>query len=58
MTSKELKDARRKLGLTQAALGAAIGVSASQVHSMETGRRNIGLLVELAIRYRLREEGH
>lgn len=57
MTSTELQEARRKLGLGQAALGAAIGVSASQVYSMEVGRRDIGLCVELALRYRLIESG-
>lgn len=57
MTGAELQGVRRKLGLSQAALGASIGVSASQVYSMESGRRDIGLCVELAVRYRLNEAG-
>ena len=58
MSPEELQEARRKLGLGQSALGAAIGVSGSQVYSMEAGRRDIGLCVELALRYRLVESGH
>jgi len=57
MTRSELQEARRKLGLGQDALGAFIGVSGSQVYSMEAGRRDIGLCVELALRYRLIEAG-
>jgi len=57
VTCEELQKARRALGLTQAAMGAAIGVSPSQVYSMEAGRRDIGLCVELALRYRLIEAG-
>jgi len=55
MTGEEFQEARRKLGLGQAALGKRIGVSASQVYSMEAGRRTISLTVELAVKYRLIE---
>ena len=51
MTKEELKRARNALKLSQHAFGAAIGVSASMVHSMESGRREIGLTVDLAVRY-------
>jgi DNA-binding XRE family transcriptional regulator len=57
ITRQEFRESRCKLGLSQAGLGAAIGVSASQVYSMEAGRREIGLCVELALRYRRFEAG-
>ncbi|MCP4304703.1 MAG: helix-turn-helix transcriptional regulator [bacterium] len=57
MIGEELEEARRKLGLHQAAFGVAIGQSASNIYSMEAGRRDIRLTVELAVRYRLVEAG-
>lgn len=58
MTGAELEQARRKLGLNQAEFGASIGQSASMIYSMEAGRRDIRLTVDLAVRYRLIEAGH
>ncbi len=58
MTGAELEQARRKLGLNQAEFGASIGQSASMIYSMEAGRRNIRLTVDLAVRYRLIEAEH
>ncbi len=58
MTGAELEQARRKLGLNQAEFGASIGQSASMIYSMEAGRRDIRLTVDLAVRYRLIEAKH
>ena len=58
MTGQQLKEARELLGLSQAELAESIGVSAGMMASMETGRRDIRLTVELAVRYRLIEAGH
>jgi transcriptional regulator with XRE-family HTH domain len=56
MTNTELRATRKRLGLTQAQLAAALGISVSQLHNYERGsdRRTgapcpVPRLVELAI---------
>jgi len=56
MTNKELKEARRKLGLTQSALGEAIGLTRKSIGEMERGQAPIELRTSLAIKYLLIEK--
>ena len=51
----KIKNARRKLGLTQAELAAAVGVSRAAVQSWELGRRNPGACVIFRIDALLKE---
>lgn len=41
MTPEELRAIRERLGLLQKELGAAIGVSATSIYRMESGRQTI-----------------
>ena len=50
MTTAELTEARHRLGLTQSALEAAIGVTAGYLSKMERGSRPIEIRTALAIR--------
>ena len=49
MTPAQLKAHRRRLGLTQAALAKALGVTLSAVEKWEGGQRPISRVVELAL---------
>ena len=57
MTGTELREARDLLGLSRTKFADLIGISADQVYSLEVGRRDITLTVDLAVRYRLTEAG-
>jgi len=50
MTSAELREARERLGLTQAELGARLGITKTSVYRMESGRQPILPVYELAVR--------
>lgn len=52
MTSAELRELRKRLGLTQAEMGERLGLTADAVYSLECGRNKIrkgieGLAVKL-----------
>jgi transcriptional regulator with XRE-family HTH domain len=49
MTAQELLSARTALGLTQAQLGAALGLSRAMIVAMEKGRRPVQRVTSLAI---------
>ena len=57
MTTQELKEARQMLGLTQAEMGAAIGISGKQVYNLEAGKKPIQKQTELAVECLLRRKG-
>lgn len=50
MTPAEFRALRRRLGLTQAQLAAALGMSRDQILRYEAGRAPIPRVVELAVR--------
>ena len=51
MTGDEIRLLRRKAGLSQAALGIAIGMSRESIGRMERGRDGVERRTELAVRY-------
>ncbi len=53
MTPDEFKQARKTIGLTQTSMAKRLGQSTSMIQSMESGRRHIGLTVDLAVKYLL-----
>jgi transcriptional regulator with XRE-family HTH domain len=53
MTDHELREARLSLGLSQQALGDALGMSRENVSRMEAGKKPIERRTELAVRYLL-----
>ena len=53
MTKEELKEARDKLGMTQAELAEALGMQRNSVTRMEMGIQPIVRTTELSIRYLL-----
>lgn len=53
MTPQELKDARQRLGLTQAELGRVLGFSTVYVMLLERGKKPIQPTTELAVKYLL-----
>ena len=59
MTPQELKDARKRLGLTQSQLAAKLGLSEANgdntVRKWEAGSREISGPVAVAIAYMLRD---
>ena len=58
MTSKELKEARKLLGLSQGQLAKSIGFTRyDQISKMERGIADIPLYVELSVRYLLLKAG-
>lgn len=48
MTADDMREWRRRLGMTQAQAAEALGRSADWVRSVETGRRTIDRVAELA----------
>ena len=56
MTGNDLKEARKKLGLTQEALADRIGMTRVMIGLMERGAKPIERRTELAIRCLLRED--
>lgn len=53
MDRQELRERRRRLGLTQAQLADALGVSARAIGKWEAGDAPITLSIDLATRYLL-----
>jgi len=51
MTASELRSARVRMGMTQKALGRALGLSPVWISLMETGKRDIEPRTALAVRY-------
>lgn len=51
MTGEELRQARRRLGLSQQALADALGLSRRMIIAMEQGDKSIERRTELAVRY-------
>jgi len=51
MTGDEMRLLRRKVGLSQAALGAEIGLSRESIGRMERGGEGVERRTELAVRY-------
>ena len=49
MTRKELKEARERLGMTQAELGEALGMQRNSITRMELGLRPITKVTALAV---------
>lgn len=54
MTPAELKEARRKLGLSTNKLGEAMGVDARTIRRWEAGDRSIPGPVQVAVAYMLK----
>ena len=50
MNGKQLKQARKRLGLSQSGLGEAIGMTREMIGLMERGEKQIERRTELAIR--------
>jgi len=55
MTPHELRAARKRLGLTQAELGAAIGRRQASISRLEHGAADVPRVVEMALRGLQRE---
>jgi len=53
MTGAELKKARDRLRMTQAAMAEALGMQRNSVARMENGRQSIMTTTELAVKYLL-----
>ncbi len=53
MTGAELKEARERLGMTQAAMAEALGMQRNSVARMERGEQRIMRTTELAVKYLL-----
>lgn len=47
MTGKQFKAIRKRLGLSAAELGAHLGYSRIHIHQLESGRREVGRVLEL-----------
>jgi len=56
-TPEELREARRKLGLSQTQMAKALGLSASGISAMERSVRPIERRTELAIQFLMAEAG-
>lgn len=57
MTSKQLRAARRKLGLSQRELGEELGVSMRTIGRMENGEFIISEMMDAAMKWLLHESG-
>lgn len=57
MTPTELKQARRKLGLSQAALGDALHITRGMVGLMERGQKDISIRTGMSVWCLLYEAG-
>lgn len=53
MTGADIKNARKRLRMTQAELGQAIGMDKNSIARMERGERPVMLTTELSIKYLL-----
>ncbi len=53
MTGAELKGAKERLGMTQAAMAEALGMQRNSVARMERGEQRIMRTTELAVKYLL-----
>ena len=56
MNGKQLKQARKRLGLSQSRLGEAIGMTREMIGLMERGEKQIERRTELAIRCLLHDD--
>ena len=57
MDSKEFRNFRRKLGVSQKELGKMLGMCEKSISLAEIGKQKITLRTELALRYLVLEKG-